>query len=414
MSQIRGQWEWNTIADSGADARTSGTRLALSNLRAIVILIVLGFHSVMAYLGSLPNEPHRLDAAPYDWQTFPIIDSQRWFGFDLFCAWNDVSLMSLMFFLSGPVRVAEPSAQGHAVQHSSPTACCASACRSSSSVFVLMPLALLSRSTASPTSEPSVSSLLAASWLALPFWPCGPQWFLWQLLAAQPPRGGAVSVLRRAGAMRSRPVRGARAHRSSSVRGAADGGVRARLRAAGADLFALGLVLNSVPFSISISPGRCITLVYFFAGSAIGAHGLDRGLLACRRFSGAALGRLASGLARGSGCGRHRPSLMLDSGNDGPLWLQTRSPALGSWCACASGCLCRDGGLPSFRHQAAAHGLDQPFGQCLWHVSAALRRLWSGCSMRYWTSRCPAVAKAAIVFCVTAAAELGRRPRRSA
>ena len=31
----------------------------------------------------------------------PIIDSQRWFGFDLFCAWQDVSLMSLMFFLSG-------------------------------------------------------------------------------------------------------------------------------------------------------------------------------------------------------------------------------------------------------------------------------------------------------------------------
>jgi hypothetical protein len=55
----------------------------------------------MAYLGSLPPEPQRFDAAPYDWQTLPIIDSQRWFGFDLFCAWNDVGLMSLMFFLSG-------------------------------------------------------------------------------------------------------------------------------------------------------------------------------------------------------------------------------------------------------------------------------------------------------------------------
>jgi len=79
----------------------SATSLALSNLRAIVILIVLGFHSIMGNLGSLPSEPPRLDAPPYDWQTFPIIDSQRWFGFDLFCAWNDVCLMSLMFFLSG-------------------------------------------------------------------------------------------------------------------------------------------------------------------------------------------------------------------------------------------------------------------------------------------------------------------------
>ena len=79
----------------------SATSLALSNLRAIVILIVLGFHSILAYLGSLPSDPHRFDAPPYDWQAFPIIDSQRWFGFDLFCAWNDVCLMSLMFFLSG-------------------------------------------------------------------------------------------------------------------------------------------------------------------------------------------------------------------------------------------------------------------------------------------------------------------------
>ena len=30
-----------------------------------------------------------------------IVDSHRWFGFDLFCAWQDVYLMSLMFLLSG-------------------------------------------------------------------------------------------------------------------------------------------------------------------------------------------------------------------------------------------------------------------------------------------------------------------------
>jgi hypothetical protein len=57
--------------------RMSATSLALSNLRAIVILIVLGFHSIMGYLGSLPSEPHRLDAPPYDWQIFPIIEAGR-------------------------------------------------------------------------------------------------------------------------------------------------------------------------------------------------------------------------------------------------------------------------------------------------------------------------------------------------
>src|SRR6187402_871532 len=79
----------------------SRTSLALSNLRAIVIVIVLAFHSVLAYLASLPAQPYAFDVPPYRWQASPIIDSQRWFGFDLFCAWQDVGLMSLMFFLSG-------------------------------------------------------------------------------------------------------------------------------------------------------------------------------------------------------------------------------------------------------------------------------------------------------------------------
>ncbi|MGE3150423.1 MAG: acyltransferase family protein, partial [Pseudorhodoplanes sp.] len=79
----------------------SKSSLALSNLRAVVILIVLAFHSVLAYLDFLPAKPYPFDVPPYKWQAFPIIDSQRWMGFDLFCAWQDVYLMSFMFFLSG-------------------------------------------------------------------------------------------------------------------------------------------------------------------------------------------------------------------------------------------------------------------------------------------------------------------------
>src|SRR6476619_7392923 len=82
-------------------AHMSRSSIALSNLRAVVIIIVLAFHSVLAYLASLPATPHPFDDAPYRWQAIPIVDSQRFFGFDLFCAWQDVSLMSLMFFLSG-------------------------------------------------------------------------------------------------------------------------------------------------------------------------------------------------------------------------------------------------------------------------------------------------------------------------
>ena len=76
---------------------TSRSSLALGNLRAVVIVIVLAFHSVLAYLASLPATVHRFDNPPYSWEAIPIVDGQRWFGFDLFCAWQDVSLMSLMF-----------------------------------------------------------------------------------------------------------------------------------------------------------------------------------------------------------------------------------------------------------------------------------------------------------------------------
>src|ERR1039457_3275025 len=79
----------------------SQASLALSNLRGIVIVIVLAFHSSLAYLASVPAQSARFDQAPYTWQAFPIVDTHRWIGFDLFCAWQDVSLMALMFFLSG-------------------------------------------------------------------------------------------------------------------------------------------------------------------------------------------------------------------------------------------------------------------------------------------------------------------------
>src|SRR6185503_13670009 len=75
--------------------------IALSNLRAVTILIVLGFHSFLPYLAFLPSTAYPFDTPPYRWQAFPIIDSHRWFGFDLFCAWLNLSMMALMFFIAG-------------------------------------------------------------------------------------------------------------------------------------------------------------------------------------------------------------------------------------------------------------------------------------------------------------------------
>src|SRR5216684_3171228 len=79
----------------------SKTSLALHNLRGFVILNVLAFHSFIAYIVSQPASPLPFDSPPYGWTANPIVDSHRWLGFDLICAFEFLCLMQLMFFLSG-------------------------------------------------------------------------------------------------------------------------------------------------------------------------------------------------------------------------------------------------------------------------------------------------------------------------
>jgi glucans biosynthesis protein C len=157
----------------------SRSSIALTNLRALVILIVLAFHSVLPYLACLPPEAFPFDSPPYQWLAFPIVDHRRWFGFDLFCAWQDIGLMSLMFLLSGlfvPASLERRGSLGflaeRLVRIGVPIV---------AAVVLLAPLAYYAayRTTAV---DPGLAAYWQ-HWLALPFWPCGPQWFLGQLLA---------------------------------------------------------------------------------------------------------------------------------------------------------------------------------------------------------------------------------------
>src|ERR1700761_1087725 len=187
----------------------SRSSIALSNLRAIVIVILLAFHSVLAYLASLPAAPHTFNDPPYRWQAIPIVDGHRFFGFDLFCAWQDISLMSLMFFLSGVFVPASLGRKGSLTFLSDRML--RIALPMIPVIGVLMPLAYYP-SYAAQASDPSVS----AYWqhlTALPFWPCGPQWFLWQLLALNILAAGLnrfapgwIGVLRRLAASYADPL----------------------------------------------------------------------------------------------------------------------------------------------------------------------------------------------------------------
>jgi Acyltransferase family len=317
---------------------------ALVNLRAVVILVVLAFHSVLPYLAFLPPTPYPFDSPPYRWLAFPVIDSQRWFGFDLFCAWQDLGLMTLMFFLSGLLVPSSLARKGtdkfiadRLLRIGLPFAL---------AVVFLAPLAYYAayRTTAV---DPGPDAYLRHQ-LALPFWPCGPQWFLAELLA--------FNVLA-AAAYRSMPGWDKRLARMAAS--ACSNPVR---------FFVVLVTISAlayVPLALVYSPFAWINvgpigfqlsrpphyLVYFAAGIAVGAHsldlcldrgldhGLDRGLLDCD-------GALA----------RHWPAWLAAAFAGFLLWAAPTSLTVTDWdsaslaarfataigfvVACASGCLC--------------------------------------------------------------------------
>jgi glucan biosynthesis protein C len=309
----------------------SGSSLALSNLRAVVILIVLAFHSVLAYLDSLPASPFPFDRPPYEWQAFAIIDSKRWLGFDLFCAWQDVCLMSIMFFLSGlfvwPSLLRKGSwtfLWDRMLRIGLP---CVLA------VMLLMPLAHYPSYRVTAV-DPSPAAYWR-HWLALPFWPCGPQWFLWQLLALNVVAAGLHRLAPRYGELLGHAASAARTHPARFFVALATASALAYVPLALA--FSPWAWTHYGPFGFQLSRPLHYA-VYFFAGLSVGAYGLDRGLLAsdgmlARRWAvwlAAALVGFLLWIAPTA-------LLMGDDGPGGPLWLQAAA-ALGFVLACASGC----------------------------------------------------------------------------
>src|SRR5215831_12190072 len=250
----------------------SKSSLALSNLRGFAIVMVVAFHAFIAYLGSQPAAQLPFDLPPFGWRANPIVDSARWFGFDLFCALQYVYLMQLLFFLSGLfvwpslsrkgsgrflydrfVRLGIPSVVG---------------------LYLLMPVTLYPVYRAGAV-DPSWSSFWS-HWVALPFRPSGPMWFLWLLLLFNIAAAALFWLAPRAG--------------ESLGRLAAKAGSRpARFFIALVSVSALAyLPLAAVfepwqwaqfgPFAFqpSLAPQYAI---YFFAGLGVGAYGFERGLL---------------------------------------------------------------------------------------------------------------------------------------
>jgi glucans biosynthesis protein C len=309
----------------------SKSSIALGNLRAVVIIIVLAFHSVLPYLASLPAAAYRFDSPPYRWQAFPIVDSQRWFGFDLFCAWQDISLMALMFFLSG--LFVSPSLTRNGIWTFLSKRLLRIGVPCALAIIFLMPLAYYPAYRATAT-DPSVNAYWQ-HWFSLPFWPNGPQWFLCQLLALN-----LLAAALHGFALRwsDRLVR--------LVAFASGNPVRFFVALVAVSTLAyVPMALAYSPFTwanvgpISLQLSRPLHyLVYFFVGLAVGSYGLDRGLFACdgalaRRW----LAWLAAAVA-GFVLWAAPTSITVADWSDAPLVLKLAT-GFGYVVACAAGCL---------------------------------------------------------------------------
>ena len=197
-------------------------------------------------------------------------------------------------------------------------------------ILILMPLAFYP-SYSARSADPSIAGYWH-DWFALPFWPNGQLWFLWQLLALN------IAV---AGVYRFAPEA-----LKSLGRWSAAAGERPHV------YFAVLVAVSAcayVPMALAFTPWRwsdsgllavqwCRPLhyaVYFFAGVGIGAAGIERGLVAvdgalARRWAvwlAAALGSLIAWMGLTA----------LTMNGDAPFGLRAAA-ALAFVVACACGC----------------------------------------------------------------------------
>lgn len=244
----------------------------LGYLKLFLALLVVAHHAVLAYHPYAPPSPKVLDGEQMIWAAFPVVDSQKWPGSDLLVGFNDTFFMSLLFLISGVFAWTSLSRKGgrtflrdRFMKLGIPFIV---------SAGFLAPLAYYPTFLSIRT--PS-SATFWSQWLSLGKWPAGPAWFLWVLLAY-----GCVASL---------------IHRLAPDFLKAMGRVAGRLGARPIALFGAVVAVSALmylpmaaafgpmnwkstgPFFVQIS--RLLHYgSYFFIGIAIGAFGLNRGLLA--------------------------------------------------------------------------------------------------------------------------------------
>jgi Acyltransferase family len=248
--------------------------VAVGYLRAVVTVLVLAHHAVLAYNPYGPAAPPTSLNGPNQWwRAFPVIDSQRWAGFSLFNSFNDMFFMALMFLLSGLFVQSSLRRKGsgtflrdRALRLGVPFVVAAG---------LVAPLAYYPAYLQSGGGQGFAG--FWRQWRGLDSWPAGPAWFLWVLLAF-----AAVA----AGLYRWSPRWGEGIGRLASRAKERPLAFFALLVGVSAAVYVpMELVFNGMswaalgPFTFQTSR-LLFYFVYFLAGVGVGAFGLQRGLLA--------------------------------------------------------------------------------------------------------------------------------------
>ena len=298
--------------------QTSPRLVALDHLRGFVIVLVVLHHAVLAYcrFGHTDRQHYLLSTAP-------VVDAQRWIGFDALVMLNDGFFMPLLFLLSGLFV-------WRSLQHRGAWAYFGKRARRLGLPFVVavltvVPLAYYP-SRLQAGGEPGFARFWAEMVTTGP-WPSGPPWFLGVLLGFDAMASLAFAVLW---------------HRPPNV---AVRATLAPLRTLG--LFPLGLALAYLPLLFAFGPSRWISLgplavqasriglygASFAAGVLLGARGLDQAATALvRRWPAWALLALLTGTVM---VGTQAARLRYGSALAGWAWLSAYGLTLAVFCATA-------------------------------------------------------------------------------
>jgi peptidoglycan/LPS O-acetylase OafA/YrhL len=255
-----------------ADAAAPDYNISIGYLRAFLTLLVVAHHAALAYATFAPPVAPSLVAPLRWWQAFPIVDLHKWPGADTIVGFNDTFFMSVMFFISG--LFVWGSLQRKGISDFLQTRTLRLGIPFLSAAAIIAPLAYYP--TYLQTGQHGISGF-AHQWLSLGYWPAGPAWFVWLLLAFdcvaaalcfyKPGWAEAVGCF--LARLANKPIRflGYLIGFSAAV------------------YVPMAVHFNPLAWTqfgpLAFQTSRLVHyLVYFLVGIAVGAYGIERGILA--------------------------------------------------------------------------------------------------------------------------------------